>query len=346
MAPSIYPEGMPPTAGTTRLAPSPTGPLHLGHACSFLAAWVLARRQGWRILLRMDDLDAPRVRSSGHDTLETLRWLGIEWDGDPIRQSSRLERHRAALERLAESGVIFASPQSRQEVREAAAAVGAPHEGDSHVAFPASLRPPPGPAWGFTDQAVNHRIRVDPGPVQVRDELLGLRVFDPAAQHGDFLVWTKAGVPSYQLACAVDDAELGVTDVVRGEDLLESAALQTLLLRRMGFAPPRWWHLPLVRDAEGRRLAKRDGAEGLDSLRRSGVSAERVRGLAAWWLGLAPREPISAESLLAHASIEGLRRGAGEHAAPRVDAAALAWLHGSKVSTDTLASNAGRRAVE
>lgn len=334
------------TAGTTRLAPSPTGPLHLGHAFAFLAAWVLARRQGWRILLRLDDLDAPRVRSSGHDTLETLRWLGLEWDGEPIRQSERLARHRAAVERLAETGVIFASPQSRQEVREAAAAVGAPHEDDGHVVFPASLRPPPGPAWAFTDPAINHRLRVDQGQVAVHDELLGPRAFDPGAQHGDFLVWTKAGVPSYQLACAVDDAELGVTDVVRGEDLLESAALQTLLLRRMGRTPPRWWHLPLVRDAQGRRLAKRDGAEGLDALRRSGVSADRVRGLAAWWLGLSPLEPLSTEALLAHASIEGIRHRIGQGASPQADAETLAWLHGSGVATDTLAAHAGRRAVE
>lgn len=336
---------MPATAGTTRLAPSPTGPLHLGHACSFLATWVLARRHGWRLVLRMDDLDAPRVRSAGGDLLETLRWLGLDWDGEPVRQSERLARYRAAMDQLATAGRIFASPQSRQEVREAAAAVGAPHEGEGHVVFPATLRPPPGAAWGFHDTGVNHRLRVDPGPVIVQDELLGIREFDPAAQHGDFLVWTKAGVPSYQLACAVDDAELGVTDVVRGADLLESAALQTLLLRAMGREPPRWWHLPLVRDARGRRLAKRDGAEGLEALRRSGVSADRVCGLVAWWLGLAPLEPVAAAALVERASVEGLRMRSRVDG-PCAHPAALAWLRGDDGLTDTLVDDAGRRAVE
>lgn len=345
MAPAIYPEGMPGTAGVTRLAPSPTGPLHLGHACSFLAAWALARRHGWRLVLRMDDLDAPRVRSAGGDLLETLQWLGLDWDGDPVRQSERLDRYRAALDRLADAGRIFASPQSRQEVREAAAAVGAPHDGEGHVVFPATLRPPRGAAWSFHDTLVNHRLRVDPGSVIVRDELLGVHEFDLADQHGDFLVWTKAGVPSYQLACAVDDAEMGVTDVVRGADLLESAAMQSLLLRAMGREPPRWWHLPLVRDAQGRRLAKRDGVEGLDALRQSGVSADRVRGLAAWWLGLAPLQPLSSASLVERASIEGLRTRS--HAGgPCVHAAVLAWLRGDDGLTDTLERDAGRRVVE
>jgi len=334
---------MPATAATTRLAPSPTGPLHLGHACSFLAAWVLARRHGWRLVLRMDDLDAPRVRSAGGDLLETLRWLGLDWDGEPVRQSERLARYRAAMDQLATAGRIFASPQSRQEVREAAAAVGAPHEGEGHVVFPATLRPPPGAAWGFHDTGVNHRLRVDPGPVIVQDELLGIREFDPAAQHGDFLVWTKDGVPSYQLACTVDDLELGVSDVVRGHDLLASASLQQGIAAALGRPHPNWWHLPLVRDAGGRRLAKRDGAEGLPGLRAAGVAAERVRGLVGWWLGIHPLEPASPQALVAGCLPERLAQAARDGISatpPSVKPAIMDWLRGADMGTDTLAHHA------
>ena len=123
-------------AFVTRFAPSPTGPLHLGHACTFVANWLLARKSGWRLLLRLDDLDAPRVQSSGHDVLDTLRWLGLDWDGEPIRQSARLDRYRAAMHALAQAGVVYESPHTRSEVREAAAAVGAPHEGEGHARFP------------------------------------------------------------------------------------------------------------------------------------------------------------------------------------------------------------------
>ncbi|NBX24191.1 MAG: hypothetical protein EBR52_08865, partial [Microbacteriaceae bacterium] len=148
----------------------------------------------------------------------------------------------------------------------------------------------------FNPRIIGNGVRVEAGEMRVHDELLGPRDFDPAAQHGDFLVWTKAGVPSYQLACAVDDGELGVTDVVRGADLLESAALQGLLLHALGHAQPRWWHLPLVRDAQGARLAKRDGAEGLIGLQRDGVQADRVRGVVAWWMGAAPLAPITRDA--------------------------------------------------
>lgn len=340
---------MQPGAGTTRLAPSPTGSLHLGHACSFLATWALARRSGWRVLLRLDDLDAARVRSGGGDIVGTLLWLGLDWDGPPVRQSDRLDRYRAAMRRLAHDGRIYESPHSRQTVREAAAAVGAPHEGEGHVVFPPELRPPSGPAWSFRKLDVNHRFRTDAVEVHVEDELRGPCRFEPAARHGDFLVWTKAGVPSYQLACAVDDAELGVTDVVRGEDLLESAALQGLLLERLGHRPPRWWHLPLVRDEEGRRLAKRDGAAGLDTLRDLGVPPERVRGLVAWWLGLGALEPLSPEQLTSLTDPEALRAASIRVASgrgPFVSVATIAWLRGSSVTTDTLLRHARGDSIE
>lgn len=329
--------------GISRLAPSPTGALHLGHACTFLANWLLARRLGWRLLLRLDDLDAPRVQSSGHDVLDSLRWLGLDWDGEPVRQSTRLDRYRAAMRSLAQAGAVYKSPHTRSEVREAAAAVGAPHEGDGHARFPDSLRPAAGEAWRFLDERTNHRLRTMDDPMPVQDQVLGTHAFHPHRDHGDFLVWTKAGVPSYQLACAVDDGELGVTDVVRGADLLESAALQSLLLRALGLPQPRWWHLPLVRQADGTRLAKRDGDAGLMGLRRGGVTPDRVRGLVAWWLGVAPLAPITREAMLHGADPDALTRSLRHlhrTGGPRTCAATTAWLHGDDRAADTLAAHA------
>jgi glutamyl-tRNA synthetase len=334
---------MAPDAPCTRLAPSPTGPLHLGHALAFVGAWTLARRLGWRVILRLDDLDAARVRAGDADPIGTLRWLGLDWDGEPVRQSNRMDRYVAAMERLAASGLVYTSPHSRSEVREAIRALGAPHEGETPNRFPASLRPPAGAAWGFRDHAVNHRMRVEPGAVRVRDALLGEHVMEPAQEHGDFLVWTRGGVPSYQLACTVDDLELGVSDVVRGQDLLASASLQQRIAAALGLPHPNWWHLPLVRDAEGRRLAKRDGAEGLPGLRAAGVAAERVRGLVGWWLGIHPLEPASPQALVAGCHPERLAQAArdGVAASPRSATPELmGWLRGADVGTDTLADHA------
>jgi glutamyl-tRNA synthetase len=329
--------------GITRLAPSPTGALHLGHALTFLVNWALARRLGWRVLLRMDDLDAPRVASSAHDPIAALRWLGLDWDGAPVLQRARMPAYRGAMERLAAAGVVFRSPHSRSEVREAALAAGAPQEGDAAVPFPGSLRPPPGPDWRFGDDGINHRLAVPADPIEVTDEIAGRVSVHLAQAHGDFIVWTKAGIPSYQLACAVDDAELGVTDVVRGVDLLPSAAPQQLLHRLLGHASPRWWHVPLVRDAAGRRLAKRDGDEGLDALRARGMHADRVTGWVAWCIGLRALSPLRLAELPRLLDPPTVVRGLRECLARdgvRVDAPTLAWLTGDDTVADMLRGDA------
>ena len=317
----------------TRLAPSPTGPLHLGNACSFLVAWAIARRHGWRVLLRIEDLDRDRARAAGsQDVPAQLAWLGMDFDGEPVVQSSRLAAYEDAMARLASQGVVYESPHSRTEVREAAAALGAPHAEDAHAAFPPSLRPAPGPAWGFARRDVNHRMRMAPGHERVDDRVAGLHDFEPERTEGDVIVWTKSGWPSYQLAVSVDDASQGVTDVIRGEDLLPSAAIQSRIHRALGGAPPRWWHLPLVVDGEGRRLAKRNGSLSLDALRGGGVDPARVRGLVAWWAGAidAPG-PVDAARLPALLDEPILRAWhARTRTAPNtVDDRALAWLHGS-----------------
>lgn len=324
---------MPPSDRCTRLAPSPTGPLHVGNACSFLVTWALARRLGWRVLLRIEDLDRDRARAAGgRGVAEQLAWLGIDFDGEPVSQSARLAAYEGAMAALAAQGLVYESPHSRTEVREAAAALSAPHADDGPVAFPPSLRPAPGPAWGFGRRDVNHRMRMDPGTERIDDRVAGARDFEPARTDGDVIAWTKAGWPSYQLAVSVDDAAQGVTDVVRGEDLLPSAAIQARIHRALGFAPPRWWHLPLVLDGEGRRLAKRRGSLSLDALHDAGVDPARVRGLVAWWAGAVDAPgPVDAARLPALLDEPILRAWhARTRSAPNiVDDRALAWLHGS-----------------
>ncbi len=323
---------MPRMQPCSRLAPSPTGPLHLGNACTFLVNWALARNLGWRLVLRIEDLDRDRAAAAGDTgTLEALEWLGIDHDGEAVRQSERLPSFERAMRTLADAGLAYESPHSRSEVREAALALGAPHASDAAPPFPASLRPPPGTAWGFARTDVNHRLRVDPGAVRVDDEVAGARTFEPAREGGDFLVWTKAGFPSYQLAVTVDDIAQGVTDVVRGDDLLPSAALQSILHRALGHGPPRWWHLPLVLDAGGARMAKRRGSRSLASLREAGATADRIRGLVLAWIGAREAPAPAGASEFRDAVDVNILRAWHERSrrAPVVaDDASLTWLRG------------------
>ncbi len=275
------------TTPVTRLAPSPTGSLHLGNARTFLSNWALARRGGWRILLRIEDLDGPRVKPEAVDgIIDVLRWLGIEWDEGPLVQSRDLEPYRAAMAALAERGLAFPCALTRGQI---AAAASAPQEGAHELRYPSSLRPA---AWErrFVDAQTNWRLLVPPGAVPFDDACLGPQAPDPAEIVGDFVVWTKRGAPAYQLAVVVDDHRQGVTRVVRGADLLDSAARQLLIYRGLGAAPePSYCHLPLVIGPDGKRLAKRHGDSRLHEYRARGVAAERVIGLLAWWCGLQPR---------------------------------------------------------
>lgn len=277
-------------ARRTRLAPSPTGSLHLGNARTFLLTWALARNAGWSVLLRIEDLDLERVRvETIAETSAILAWLGLDWDGPATLQSADPTPYRDAMARLARRGVVFRCDRSRADVRRAASA---PHrdEGgtEGEIRYPPSLRPSED-AYGFQEVAANHRLRVDPGPESVCDELHGDLTFDPGGEVGDFLLWTRMGVPSYQLAVTVDDGRQEITDVVRGDDLLPSAARQQMLHRLLAQPAPRWWHLPLVFDETGARLAKRRDARSLASLRDAGVRRERILGLVATWCGFRGR---------------------------------------------------------
>jgi glutamyl-tRNA synthetase len=302
---------------TTRLAPSPTGTLHLGNARTFLVNWAIARSRGWRIVLRIEDLDLTRVRAgAAEQAIDLLRWLGIDWDEGPRWQSRDLDPYRAAMRTLATQRMVFACERSRKDIERAASA---PNLGDGETRYPPELRPVNDhpTAWRFAREDVNYRFVMPDEKIEIDDRFGGRSRHDPFHECGDFIVWTKLGVPAYQLAVVVDDARQGVTDVVRGDDLLPSAARQTLLYRALGLAAPDWWHLPLVVGEDGRRLAKRHGDTHLEQYRGAGVPAERIIGLLAALCGVVDRDrpaPMTADEFRERFSLDMLSRQAARFA--------------------------------
>jgi glutamyl-tRNA synthetase len=272
------------TYRTTRLAPSPTGTLHLGNLRTFLVNWALARQNGWKIVMRIEDLDAARVRpDSDKAILNALAWVGIDFDEGPYWQSHDLLPYRAAMRTLTDSRRAYACHLTRKEIL---AATSAPHGPGAEARFPAHLRSTRDTDYGFVREDANYRFVGGGESVTIEDAFAGTRTFHPSAEVGDFVIWTKTGVPAYQLAVVVDDARQGVTEVVRGDDLLASAARQTLLYRALDLQPPHWWHLPLVLGHDGRRLAKRHGDTHLETYRSAGVKPQRIIGLLAFWCNI------------------------------------------------------------
>lgn len=266
-----------------RLAPSPTGRLHLGHARTFLLAWWHARSRGGRVVLRIEDLDGPRVKPEFVDQAQRdLEWLGLDWDGAPRLQSRGVERLRAAASALLESRQAYPCVCSRADVRQAASA---PQAGDHEVRYPGTCRgrfASLASARAETARDAGLRFRVPDGSIELHDSFMGPHRADVAASVGDFLVSKRDGTPAYQLAVVVDDAADGVTEVLRGDDLLPSTARQWHLQRALGLMHPTWWHVPLVVDDDGTRLAKRAESLALAELRARGVDP---RAVVAWVAG-------------------------------------------------------------
>ncbi|MGL4513231.1 MAG: glutamate--tRNA ligase family protein [Lacipirellulaceae bacterium] len=287
---------------TTRLAPSPTGALHLGNARTFLVTWALARQNSWRVVLRIDDLDGPRIKAgAASDAIETLRWLGLDWDEGPHYQTHDTAPYREALRHLVEHGDAYPCRCTRAQML--AASLSAPHAGEHELRYPGTCRGLLGrgaiaSAADFASPEVAWRLVTPDAAIEFVDELAGRQSFNPQQEVGDFLVATKGGAPSYQLATVVDDARQGIDCVVRGDDLLASTARQMLLYDRLKATPgpqrPRYWHMPLVVGEDGRRLAKRHGDSRIDSYRALGIGPERIIGLVAEWCGLGPRRPMNA----------------------------------------------------
>ncbi len=285
-----------------RLAPSPTGFLHLGHARTFWAAQERARAHGGELILRNEDLDSTRYKMEFVDAmLEDLRWFGFEWGEGPdiggpfapYNQSERMDFYRAALDKLRAGNFIYPCTCSRKDIQ---AATRAPHANDDdEPVYPGTCR---GKSYklqvegcklgerGVEPATFNlqpatrfaWRFRVPDGEtISFTDGNLGGQKFTAGKDFGDFVVWRGDGVPAYQLACVADDAAMQITEVVRGADLLVSTARQILLYRALGFEPPDFFHCELMRDESGRRLAKRHDALSLRQLRARGATPENLR---------------------------------------------------------------------
>ena len=265
-----------------RLAPSPTGYLHLGHARTFWAAQERARLYGGELILRNDDLDSTRFKMEFVDAmLEDLRWFGFGWSEGPdcggpfapYNQSERMSFYRAALEKLRAGDFIYPCTCSRKDIR---SAVTAPHAADDEAVYPGTCR------QSRKSEVVNRkfswRFRVPDGEtISFTDGNLGEQHFVAGKDFGDFVVWRHDDVPAYQLSCVADDAAMRITEVVRGADLLASTARQILLYRALGLTPPDFFHCALMLDDSGRRLAKRHDALSLRTLRGQGIPPEKLR---------------------------------------------------------------------
>lgn len=258
-----------------RLAPSPTGLLHLGHAATFWAANKRAKERNGTLLLRNEDLDPQRSKREFVEAMvEDLAWLGIEWTPPMMVQSERLAHYRDAFQQLLAGGFVYPCSCSRREL---ALMIAAPHEDtDDEPVYRGRCRPA-GEASRVMQEGMNYRFRIHDGDVvQFTDGNMGAQSFTAGADFGDFLVWRKDGLPSYQLACVVDDAAMRIAEVVRGADLLKSTARQLLLQRALDLPSVAYFHTRLVRDEDGVRLAKRHDALSIRALREHGMTPAQV----------------------------------------------------------------------
>ena len=303
-----------------RYAPSPTGPLHLGNVRTALIAWLQTRLQQGTFVLRIEDLDLPRVQEhSAAQIIEDLHWLGLDWDegpdvGGPLGpydQSPRTALYEEALRRLADKHLAFRCYCSRKDVAEAASA---PHGLGGVITYPGTCRdltpdqetqiqrekPDRAPAW---------RYRVPNRHVSLVDAIVGRYEENLETEVGDFVIRRADDLFAYQLAVVVDDALMGITDVVRGFDLLDSTPRQIELFDALDLPTPRFWHVPLMLDGTGQRLSKRDGSDSLAGLRAQGLTPREVVGMLAASLRIvAPDTAISPRELLARVTLDELRR--------------------------------------
>jgi glutamyl-tRNA synthetase len=293
-----------------RLAPSPTGAQHVGNARTYLLAWLSIRSRGGRVILRIEDIDSPRVkRGAAERAIEDLRWLGLDWDEGPDTggphapyvQTQRLALYQDALARLQDAERVYPCTCSRSDIE---AAASAPHFGQEGPVYPgtcagrraaeaaqfAAAQAPAAWCW---------RLRTRDETRRISDLVTGEQAGNVARDLGDFVVAKQQNEPAYQLAVVVDDHAMGITEVLRGDDLLPSAFRQLELYDFFGWQPPQFAHVPLVVGPDGRRLAKRHGDTRLATLRAAGLQPEKLVGLLAWSTGLIDRrEPVAARELI------------------------------------------------
>lgn len=306
-----------------RLAPSPTGYAHLGNAWAFLLAWLAARSVGGQVVLRLEDIDPQRSRPEYATALiEDLTWLGLDWDFGPDRlenettqdlgpfeQGRRGEFYAAAIARLEQAGLVYPCFCTRKELRSLA---GAPHVDDAGAPYPGTCRHlsrERQDALLAQGRRFCLRLRCPEDVISFTDDVLGPQAFTLAQCGGDFALRRSDGVVAYQLAVAVDNALMGITQVVRGRDILASTPRQIALLRLLGYGAPTYAHVPLLLDAEGQRLAKRHQSLSLRGLRQAGADPRRIVGFLGTLAGCNPGgDPAHPAELAPRFSLANLRR--------------------------------------
>jgi glutamyl-tRNA synthetase len=298
-----------------RLAPSPTGAQHVGNARTYLIAWLSLRSRGGRVILRIEDIDSPRVKPwAAQEAVDDLRWLGLDWDEGPdvgglhapYVQTDRTLLYTTALDELRQSDRVYPCSCTRTDIVEAASA---PHVGQEGPLYPGtcSHRKPEDAESLTTEYA--WRFRASQQNRTIHDQFSGMVRCNPALELGDFVVGKKDGTPAYQLAVVVDDHAMGVTEVCRGDDLLPSAFRQQELYDAFGWTAPEFIHVPLVIGPDGRRLAKRHGDTRISVLRELGVPPERLLGMLAWSCGWqADLRPVSIPELLTQFDLSRIPR--------------------------------------
>ncbi|WLD13240.1 tRNA glutamyl-Q(34) synthetase GluQRS [Planctellipticum variicoloris] len=289
-----------------RLAPSPTGAQHVGNARTYLLAWLAIRSRGGRMILRMEDIDSPRVKPwAAAQAIDDLRWLGLDWDEGPdiggphgpYVQTQRLDHYATALEQLKAGEQIYPCTCTRSDV---AAAASAPHAGQEGPIYPGTCAGrSAADAVGLTvPYCWRWRTSGGRGPLEFHDAVAGEQRCNLSRELGDFVVCKHDGTPSYQLAVVLDDHAMGVNEVLRGDDLIPSTFRQLAIYDFFGWPAPGYAHAPLVVGPDGRRLAKRHGDTRISILREAGQGPERLVGLLAWSCGLRPTaEPVTARDL-------------------------------------------------
>ncbi len=290
-----------------RFAPTPSGRLHLGNLLCALLAWLSAKAEGGQCLLRIEDIDIPRCpRRLAQQALEDLDWLGFIWDGPVVYQSERTQEYQRHLDMLKQQGLVYPCFCTRAQLM----ASRAPNLGDTQVVYPGtcSSLTPEEAALRRKERTPAMRLRVPDETIAFTDGLAGAFEENLARDCGDFILQRSDGLWGYQLAAVVDDALSGVTQVVRGRDILSATPRQIYLLRRLGYPVPEYIHIPLLMDHQGRRLAKRDKDLDLSALSKKYTPAH-VRGILAWSAGLTEEvRPISFEELLKDFSWDKVRR--------------------------------------
>lgn len=300
---------------TGRFAPSPSGRMHLGNVFTALLSWLSARKEGSKWILRIEDLDPQRSRLDYARQIEDdLLWLGLDWDeggvdgiGDngPYMQSRRNEFYEEALKKLQETGLTYPCCCTRADIM----ATQAPHESDGRVVYAGTCRPTR--LGGTIDKPTGAvraiRLFVPDEEIAFTDRLYGPQSVNLSTHCGDFILRRADGAWAYQLAVVVDDALMGVREVVRGSDLLLSSAQQIYLYRLLGLEPPAFAHVPLLCNEAGQRLSKRDKSLDMESLRKE-YSPSHLIGLLAYIAGILPEPfPISAQGLLTLFSWSAIR---------------------------------------